>query len=241
MVDVKPGRPISCRGRRTPTADRLQVGEKRKLTRLRSDLLNWARQAGRVYPWRANAASSYERIVVEVLLQRTTATAVSKFYDAFFSRFPTWEALALAQPEDLATFLKPLGLWRKRAASLLGLAKYAISVSGQFPRNPRERRKIPAIGQYVSSAIALFQYGEPAPLLDVNMSRVIERFIHPRSRADIRHDPWLRDAASWFARGPQPEMANWAILDFAALVCKSRRPRCSECPVRPRCNYVRSK
>lgn len=82
MVDVKPGRPISCRGRRTPTADRLQVGEKRKLTRLRSDLLNWARQAGRVYPWRANAASSYERIVVEVLLQRTTATAVSKFYDA---------------------------------------------------------------------------------------------------------------------------------------------------------------
>lgn len=217
--------------------DPLTLGEKRKLTRLRSDLLEWAEQGGRNFPWRLSGASTYERIVVEVLLQRTTASAVANFYPAFIGRFPSWEALAAASSEDLETFLKPLGLWRRRAASLLGLARYAASASGEFPRDAASHAAIPAVGQYVSNAITMFQHGKPAPLLDVNMARVIERFIRPRKLADIRYDSWLQAAAHWLVRADAPERVNWAILDFAAIVCKARKPQCNYCPVRSRCRF----
>ncbi|WAT19259.1 hypothetical protein OZN62_06760 [Aurantiacibacter sp. MUD11] len=192
---------------------------------------------GRHFPWRSSSAGTYEKIVVEVLLQRTTASAVANFYSSFFERFPTWEDLAVAEPADLEHFLKPLGLWRRRAQSLIGLSRYAASRSGDFPADPEGHRDIPAVGQYVSNAITIFQHGKPAPLLDTNMARVIERFVRPRRLADIRHDPWLQKAAHWYSRCANPAEANWAILDFAALVCKARNPNCEKCPVRNRCNY----
>jgi A/G-specific adenine glycosylase len=175
--------------------------------------------------------------VVEVLLQRTTATAVAGFYERFFAAFPTWETLAAATPGELEAFLRPLGLWRRRAQSLLGLAGYAADALGKFPRDPDDHAEIPAVGQYVSNAVMLFQHGRSTPLLDVNMARVIERFVRPRRLADIRHDPWLQSAAKWFVRTEDAAAANWAILDFAALVCKARRPLCKDCPVRARCSY----
>ncbi len=36
---------------------------------------------------------------------------------------------------------------------------------------------------------------KPRPLLDVNMSRVLERYFGPRSLADIRYDPYLQNLA----------------------------------------------
>jgi len=218
-------------------AEALTRGEKHKLTRLRADLLAWASQDGRDFPWRSPGASTYEKIVVEVLLQRTTAPAVANFYATFMHRFPNWEAIAAASADDLGLFLKPLGLWRRRAASLLGLARYAVTASGEFPRGAANHADIPAVGQYVSNAISVFQHGENAPLLDVNMARVIERFIRPRKLADIRYDPWLQAAAHWLVRGESPQQVNWAVLDFAAVVCKARAPRCASCPVSSRCAY----
>ncbi|HEY0598287.1 hypothetical protein [Sphingopyxis sp.] len=219
------------------SADPLTRGEKRKLTRLRSDLLDWAKENGRTFPWRFADASTYERIVVEVLLQRTTASAVASFYPAFVDRFSSWESLAAASADELEIFLKPLGLWRRRAASLLGLARYAAAVSGEFPRGAASHAEIPAVGQYVSNAISMFQHGEATPLLDVNMARVIERFVRPRKLADIRYDPWLQAAAHWLVRGESPERVNWSVLDFAALICKARTPLCHSCPVSSRCRY----
>ena len=220
--------------------DPLTRGEKRKLTGLRASLLAWADDAGRDFPWRGQRVGIYEKIAVEVLLQRTTATAVARFYESFFSRFPDWHVLAAAEPADLEQFLRPLGLWRRRATSLLGLARYAAAHNGQFSPNPDQHRDVPAVGQYVSNAIMLFQHGHSAPLLDVNMARVIERFVRPRILADIRYDPWLQAAAHWYVRGARTAEVNWAILDFAAKICKARRPLCEVCPVNSRCTYFRS-
>lgn len=178
-------------------------------------------------------------MVVEVLLQRTTATAVSRFYAGFLERFPGWESLAAASEGDLEEFLRPLGLWRRRAASLLGLARYAEARGGVFPADADAHAEIPAVGQYVSNAILLFQEGRPAPLLDVNMARVIERFVRPRRLADIRHDPWLQAAAHWLVRR-EPARTSWAVLDFAALVCKARTPLCDQCPVSSRCAFAQA-
>jgi A/G-specific adenine glycosylase len=213
--------------------------EKAKLTRLARDLGTWWAKSRRDYPWRADEAGSYERIVVEVLLQRTTAAAVSRFYPAFLDRFPGWQELADSGPEDLEEFLRPLGLWRRRAASLLGIARYAAASGGKFPSDPAEHVEIPAVGQYVSNAVLMFQHGKATPLLDVNMARVLERVVRPRRLADIRYDPWLQAAAKWFVRGPRPSETNWAVLDFAALVCKARRPLCQECPVNHYCTFFR--
>ena len=225
---------------RVKVEDRPATGEKRRISRLALDLVAWAEDAGRTFPWRSKTAGNYEKIAVEVLLQRTTATAVAALYDKFFDNYPDWESLAGASDLDLQAILKPLGLWRRRAGSMKGLAEYAAANSGIFPKDQAAHTEIPAVGQYVSNSILLFQEGKPLPLLDVNMARVLERFIRPRRLADIRYDPWLQSAARWLVRHEQPVTVNWAVLDFAAKVCKVRSPLCKECPVSRRCAFFKS-
>lgn len=216
--------------------DPVTSGEKRKLTSLANDLKDWAKAKGRDFRWRSSSAGTYQQVVVEVLLQRTTATAVAAFFEAFVTKYPDWSQLAGAKVEDLEDLLKPLGLWRRRAKSLIGIASYAAHNDGQFSSDPSEHRHVPAVGQYVSNAILQFQHGRAVPLLDANMARVIERFVRPRKLADIRHDRWLQEASHWLVRRDSREV-NWAVLDFAALVCKARNPTCPACPVSSRCNF----
>ncbi len=218
----------------------LTRGEKLRISRARAALLAWFADHGRPLPWRHPNASEYEKICVEVLLQRTQARTVASLYPAFFARFPNWQAIAEAPVTDLEEMLKPVGLWRRRAVSIQGLARYAAQRDGQLPSDPVELAKIPGVGQYVSNAIQLFQHGRPRPLVDVNMARVLERYLRPRVLADIRHDPWLQAAAAWLVRFERPVAVNWAVLDHAALTCIARTPRCESCVLNRGCNWRRA-
>lgn len=216
--------------------DALTRGEKQRITRLRGHLLDWYGFRGRALPWRRPQASTYEKICVEVLLQRTRAETVARVYDPFFSRFTSWADLAEASIAELEDHFRPIGLWQRRARSMKGLAAYATAHDGLFPSCEAALADVPGVGQYVANAILLFQHGKPRPLLDVNMARVLERYLRPRRLADIRHDPWLQAAAHWLVRGDHPERVNWAVLDLANAFCLARAPRCAVCPLGTWCN-----
>ena len=80
-------------------------------------------------------------------------------------------------------------------------------------------------------------YEGETPGVKTNMARLLERFIHPREKVDIRYDPWLQAAAHWLVRDKNPMNVNWAALDFASLVCLPSKPRCQDCTLRTRCSF----
>jgi A/G-specific adenine glycosylase len=212
--------------------------EKLSLTRAAAKLTAWFPEAGRDFPWRRCGASTYEQVCVEVLLQRTKAETVAASYAKFFDTFPSWGALANADIAQIETVLRPLGLWKRRASSIQRLASYAVAADGHFPTALAALAEIPAVGQYVANAIRLFQHNKAVPLLDVNMARVIERYLRPRTLADIRYDPWLQSAAHWLVRR-NARAVNWAVLDLGGTICRPAAPRCEICPLRKDCSYGR--
>ncbi len=94
---------------------------------------------------------------------------------------------------------------------------------------------LPGIGQYIASAVLLMLHDKAEPLLDSNMSRVLERYFGPRHLADIRYDPYLQELSRRVVKGHQSLALNWAILDLAALICLTLRPRCELCPLSREC------
>ena len=204
----------------------------------RRRLVRWFAREGRSFPWRSPSASSYARVVSEILLQRTRAVSVGKFLPAFLERFASWRQLANATENDLQTFLEPIGLWRRRAASLLALAQEMEAREGRFPVSREEIETLPGIGQYVASAVMLFNHGAAEPLLDVNMARVLERFFGPRKLVDIRYDPWLQALAHRVVDCKKAMEVNWGVLDLAAKICITQNPLCDSCPLGTSCRYT---
>ena len=218
---------------------RSRIPSARRVRGFQARLLSWYDDTGRSFQWREPGADDYVRVVSEVLLQRTRAERVASVFDEFLSEFPGWGQLADATELDLQRFLKPLGLWRRRATALRALSATMVSREGKFPSSRDDLESLPAVGQYVASAVLVLVHGVPAPLLDVNMSRVLERVFGERELADIRYDPFLQDLARRVVTGERTRELNWAILDLGALVCTPRNPRCEQCPHRRVCGHAR--
>jgi len=200
-------------------------------------IIYWHRTNDRKFPWRRSRVTQYQKIIAELLLQRTKAETVASFYPRFINRFPNWKTLAAASEHEIQEIIKPIGLWKRRSTSLKKLAIVMHERNGRFPKIREDIDKLPGVGQYIANSIELLCHKKAMPLLDVNMARVLERFFGPRKLADIRYDPYLQELAYKVVETKEPIKMNWAILDFAALVCKSRKPLCSDCPIASHCKY----
>jgi A/G-specific adenine glycosylase len=202
-------------------------------------LLNWYETNGRKFYWRKNGLSNYQLVIAEVLLQRTKAETVAKFYPAFIIEFPTWKSLAEADLQRIEDYLRPIGLYRQRSVRLKNLAIEMIKRNGRLPKDREDLESIPFMGQYTANAVELVIFNQPSPLVDVNMARILERFFGPRKLADIRYDPYLQELSYKVVDHIDTKKMNWAILDFAALICKPK-PLCLICPIATNCCYYES-
>lgn len=209
-----------------------------RLSNFRRRLSSWYQGHGRTFPWRHPNSTTYERVISELLLQRTRAEVAASFLPLFLKEFPSWSALARSDERRLGEFLRPIGLWRRRAATLLLLSGEMVKRQGHFPRSRAELEGLPGIGQYVANSVMLQVHDTPEPLLDVNMARVLERYFGRRQLADIRYDPYLQALGRRVLLNTNAMEMNWAILDLAAKICLIRNPRCALCPVRGGCKYA---
>lgn len=210
-----------------------------KIKFFQKKILTWYKIGGRKFYWRKKGLSNYEYVIAEVLLQRTRAETVANFYPNFITDFNHWKALADADLQRIEDYLKPIGLYRQRSVRLKNLAIEMVKRKGRLPKDRQELESIPFMGQYIANAVELVIFNEPSPLIDVNMSRVLERFFGPRKMADIRYDPYLQELSYRIVNHVNAKKINWAILDFAAIICQARKPKCQICPINSICLYYR--
>lgn len=200
-------------------------------------LLEWIGSNKRDFPWRNEGVSNYELILSEILLQRTKAETVSKYYDTFFKKYPNWEKLIMATNKDLEEILKPLGLHTQRAIRISRIIQEYKDKDGFLPQNKDELLESSFASLYISNAYELFILKHRAALLDVNMSRVLSRFFYPKEFKDVRNDVLIQELAHNVINVKDCKELNWAILDFAALVCKAQKPKCYDCKLNLKCCF----
>lgn len=185
----------------------------KKIKQFQKDILKWYKKHGRKFPWRNKSATNYQRIISEVLLQRTRAETIAKFHPKFIKKYPSWKKLAKASVKQLEKDLKPIGLYKQRSVRLHAFTKEMAKRNGRFPSRREDIDKIPFVGQYIGNAIELFVFDRPRPLLDVNMARVLEKHFGIRKLSDMRYDPYLQELAGEVVKHKNSKEINWAILD----------------------------
>lgn len=190
-------------------------------------------------PWRVRV-DGWAVLVAGVLLKRTTVRQVMKVYEEFLGRFPTPNALAEASEDEVWALLKPLGL-RHRAKQLIELARALVErFGGAVPCSFEELKSLPGVGDYIASEAVLRVCREPAPLLDINIVRVLRRVfgIEPSKGNPYEDSALLGIAKELTPRdSAEAEELAYGVMDLARKVCKARSPLCAECPVKDICKW----
>jgi A/G-specific adenine glycosylase len=198
-----------------------------------SALVAWYRANRRALPWR-EAAGAYAVLVSEIMLQQTRVETVVPYYHRFLDAFPDVEALARAPLDAVLARWSGLGYYSR--ARRLHQAASVIVERGGFPRTESDLRRLPGIGAYTAAAIASIAFGEPVPVVDGNVDRVIARLL------DLDSDPKrgvardrVRATAALLLDARHPGDSNQALMELGATVCLPRRPRCLVCPLTDAC------
>jgi A/G-specific adenine glycosylase len=203
--------------------------------RFRRRLLSWYRKHGRDLPWR-KTADPYHILVSEIMLQQTQVDRVLPKYHEWLSKYPSLDALASASEEDVTSSWYPLG-YNIRPKRLRTIAREAVErYGGQLPSDEETLLSFKGIGQYTAGAIRSFAFRERAAILDTNVARVLHRVFlgpgKPETDATRRHLWAISDVLVPIR---QVFDFNQALMDFGALVCVARNPKCLLCPMSDRC------
>ncbi|WP_299985140.1 A/G-specific adenine glycosylase [uncultured Ruegeria sp.] len=209
---------------------------------LSQTLLEWYDRHAREMPWRIGPADRaigvmpdpYRVWLSEVMLQQTTVAAVRKYFLRFTARWPTVEALAAAEDEQVMGEWAGLGYYA-RARNLLKCARVVASEhNGQFPDRYDALLALPGIGPYTAAAIAAIAFDQPETVLDGNVERVMARLydIHeplPGSK------PKLKEKATALTPPRRPGDYAQAVMDLGATICTPKSPACGICPLYAPC------
>ena len=203
-------------------------------------MLAWFRKYGRDLPWR-RTRDPYKILVSEVMLQQTQVERVREYYGRFLWEYPTIQDLASANPARVRDSWDGLGYYA-RARNLHAAARTVVRQhAGRFPRRLEDVLALPGVGRYTAGAVLSFAYGESAPILDTNVRRVLGRiFVRRRASRPAAAERRLWALAEAVIPSGEAWAFNQALMDFGALVCTARAPRCETCPFRGRCRaYAR--
>lgn len=208
----------------------------RRKKKVHLGLVQWGKQNFRPFPWRANRAP-YAVLVSELLLKRTTATAVKRIFEQFISRYPNLQKLAHADRQQLESLLSRIGYHKRRATMLIEISAYILKKhDGKIPRKKQELLDIPFVGEYTANAILSLSYGIPTAMVDSNIQRIVSRLFC--SLLPTRPSPKIvQKTAEMLAPNEDNQNYNYSLLDLGALVCKYGIPKCTSCPLNSQCDY----
>lgn len=197
---------------------------------LSASLLAWYDRHRRVLPWRTlpgGAIDPYRVWLSEIMLQQTTVAAVGPYYTRFLTRWPTVEALARAELDEVLHAWQGLGYYA-RARNLYACAR-AVVARGGFPDTEAGLRALPGIGAYTAAAIGAIAFGCRAAAVDGNAERVLARLNAVRTPLPAAK-PRLRADATALVPADRPGDFAQALMDLGATVCTPKQPRCGVCP-----------
>jgi A/G-specific adenine glycosylase len=199
------------------------------------DLLAWYDAHAVALPWRASK-DPYRVWLSEIMLQQTQVETVKPYYTRFLDAYPTVFDLAAAPLDDVLKLWEGLGYY-SRARNLHRTAQIVADQRlGQFPPSAEGLQMLPGIGRYTAGAIASIAFGEYAPVLDGNVTRIFARL------TDLEDDVTLpaTKAKLWeLAESSLPDQRpgdyNQALMELGRTICKPRNPLCGECPIQAHC------
>ncbi|WP_284251272.1 endonuclease III [Litorihabitans aurantiacus] len=167
-------------------------------------------------------------LVATVLSAQTTDVRVNQVTPALFTAFPSARDLAAADPERMEEMLRPLGFFRAKTRSLIGLgAALQADHDGEVPADLAALVALPGVGRKTANVVLGNAFGVPGITVDTHVGRLARRFGWTSSTDPVRVE---RELGELFPP------ADWVMLCHRLIfhgrrVCTARRPVCSECPL----------
>ncbi|MFC7892651.1 endonuclease III [Streptomyces sp. NPDC057381] len=193
------------------------------------------RELAEVYPYahpELDFENPFQLVVATVLSAQTTDLRVNQTTPALFSKYPTPEDLAAANPEEVEEILRPTGFFRAKTKSVIGLSKaLAEDFGGEVPGRLEDLVKLPGVGRKTAFVVLGNAFGRPGITVDTHFQRLVRRW---QWTAETDPDKIEAAVGALFPKSDWTDLSHHVIW-HGRRICHARKPACGACPIAPLC------
>lgn len=196
-------------------------------------------------PTWSGPSDPFEALVRTIIAQHTSSPNKERAWTQLRERFPIWDMLVDVPLIEIVDALYSAGLANQKAKRLQALTRQILDERGDLDLSflnemPLEEARawlsdLPGVGPLTASLVLLFACGRPALPVNTGLHRCAKRIgmIPPNVGAGRAHRILQAhiDADDVYA-------FHVNMVRHSKQVCRSSRPRCSDCVVAMYCEYV---
>ena len=185
-----------------------------------------------------------DELVSTILSQNTNDINRDRGFNALRAKFPTWEEVRDANPENMIEAIRPAGLANQKGPRIQQVLRSITGERGSLNLDflaglPIEEArawltKFNGVGPKTAAIVLCFSLNMPAFPVDTHIYRVSGRVgLRPEKMTVEQAHPHLESVFP-------PETYYAAHLNLIRLgreVCGARKPNCPKCPIIKLCEY----
>ena len=175
----------------------------------------------------------YELMIAVRLSAQCTDARVNLITPALFAAYPTLEAMAAAPIAHVEELVHSCGFYKHKARDIVLACQMLLEKhNGKVPGTMEDLLALPGVGRKTANLLLGDLYKTPGSVVcDTHCIRICGRLGLSTGKEPEKVERQLR------AILPPEESSDFChrIVLFGREVCTARRPKCSECPLRPWC------
>lgn len=179
----------------------------------------------------------YELLFAVRLSAQCTDERVNQVTPALFARFPTLEAFAQADVEEVGEYIHSCGFFRAKSRDLVLCAQMLLSQhGGKVPSTMEELVALPGVGRKTANLILGDVFHTPGVVVaDTHCIRISGRLgLTDGTKDPGKVEKQLREILP-------PEESNdfcHRLVLHGRAICTARQAKCGMCPLAPVCDYA---
>ena len=164
------------------------------------------------------------------MLQQTQVKTVIPYFNNFVKKIPNLKNLSKISEKKVLKLWEGLGYYN-RARNLHKTSKILIKkYKGRIPESFTKLKELPGIGEYTANMLLALIHNQSRVAMDGNVKRVLFRLFKITN---------TKNTIIFFNTKRRADLAE-ALVEFGALICKPKEPKCKECNINKMCTYYKS-
>jgi len=196
--------------------------------------------------WR-DPLPAIDELVSTILSQNTNDKNRDIAFNALIARFPTWEEVRDADPDEVINEIRPAGLANQKGPRMQQVLRQITEERGElnldFLKDYAAEdalawlTRFNGVGPKTASIVLQFALDIPAFPVDTHIYRVSGRLgLRPDKMTANQAHPHLAALFPPETYGP----GHLNLIRLGREICLARKPKCEQCPLTDLCDYYNS-
>lgn len=169
--------------------------------------------------------NAYELVVAVALSAQCTDKRVNIITPELFKIYPTPQALACANVEDVKKIIQSCSFFNNKAKNIVEMAKRVVAVyDGVIPMDEKELMTLAGVGQKTANVVMIEYTGANLMAVDTHVFRVSHRLGLSDDKTAIKTEATL---VKKFKNNLHA--LHQGMVLFGRYICTAKNPKCDVC------------